>query len=119
MKETVLAVHNQLYDTPESIARNLTILVQNLRTASEDIRILGTMYILELLESKESDNSVRKVLVTEKVLKVVYLNIIELKQDYKTSQNIEFSVLCGKVIAAIGLQHSFVNDTVYLKATNQ
>jgi hypothetical protein len=28
-------------------------------------------------------------------------------------------VLCGKVVASIGLQHSFVNDTVSLKATNQ
>ena len=94
-------------------------MVQSLRSTSEDIRILGTMYILELLESKEKDNQVRKVLVTPKVLKVVYLNILELKQDYQTKQNIEFSVLCGKVIAAIGLQHQFVNDTVYLKATNQ
>jgi hypothetical protein len=76
------------------------------------------MYILELLESNEKENKVRKVLVSPKVLKVVYLNIIDLKQDYLTQQNIEFSVICGKVIAAIGLQHQFVNDTVYLKATN-
>ena len=60
----------------------MTILVQSLRSTSEDIRILGTMYILELLESKDKDNQVRKVLVTAKVLKVVYLNILELKQDY-------------------------------------
>lgn len=72
-------MHNELYQTPESIAKNLIILVQSLRTASEDIRILGTKYILELLESKDKNNNVRKVLVTNKVLKVVYLNIIELK----------------------------------------
>jgi len=96
-------VHNELYQTDDSIAKNIIILVQTLRSASEDIRILGTMYILELLESKEKDNNVRKVLVSNKVLKVVYLNIIDLKQDFKTQQNIEFSILCGKIIAAIGL----------------
>jgi hypothetical protein len=61
------------------------------------------MYILELLESKEKDNNVRKVLITNKVLKIVYLNIIELKKDYETKSNIDFSILCGKVVAAIGL----------------
>ena len=61
------------------------------------------MYILELLESKDRDNNVRKILVKDTVLKVVYLNIIDLKKDYQTKQNIEFSILCGKVVAAIGL----------------
>ena len=37
------------------------------------------MYILELLETKDKDNNVRKVLVSGRVLKIVYLNIIELK----------------------------------------
>ena len=119
MHAAVQQVHNELYSSPEKIADNLMFLVQTLKTASEDIRILGAMYILELLESKDSKNQVRKVLVSNKVLKHVYLNVIDLKQDYKTKQNIEFSVLCGKIIAAIGLQHSFVNDNVYLKATNQ
>jgi hypothetical protein len=59
-------------------------LVQNLRSASEDIRILSTQYILELLEMKSKDYNVRKVLVTPRVLKIVYLNIIDLKQDYQT-----------------------------------
>ena len=86
---------------------------------SEDIRILSTQYLLELLETKNKDYIVRKVLVSPRVLRIVYLNIIELKQDYITPQNVEFSVLCGKVIACIGLQHNFVSDGVALKATNQ
>lgn len=82
MKDAVQHVHNELYSTDKSIAENLIILVQSLRSASEDIRILGTMYILELLETKDKDNNVRKVLVSNKVLKIVYLNVIELNQDY-------------------------------------
>jgi hypothetical protein len=82
MKDAVQYVHNELYKDDRKIGENLIILVQSLRSASEDIRILGTKYILELLETKEKENNVRKVLVSSKVLKIVYLNIIELKQDY-------------------------------------
>ena len=119
MRDAVQCVHNELYSSEKKIADNLIVLVQGLKSASEDIRILSTRYILELLEAKNNSYNVRKVLVSNRVLKIVYLSIIDLKQDYQTEQNIEFSVLCGKVIAAIGLQHSFVNDTVNLKATNQ
>lgn len=79
MKDAVKAVHSELYSSDANIAKNLVILVQNLKHSSEDIRILSTRYILELLELKEKDNNVRKVLVSMKVLKVVYLNIIDLK----------------------------------------
>lgn len=71
------------------------------------------------MESKHSDDRIRKKLVEFKILKTVYTNVVALKQDYKTEKSIELSVLCGKVIAAIGLQHAFVNDELTLKATNQ
>ena len=103
MKDAVHCVHTELYSTEKKIADNLIVLVQGLKSASEDIRILSTRYILELLEDKDNSYNVRKVLVSNRVLKIVYLSIIDLKQDYQTEQNKEFSVLCGKVIAAIGL----------------
>ena len=79
MKEAVQHVHNELYSSDKKIADNLIILVQNLRSASEDIRILSTQYILELLETKNKEYNVRKVLVSPRVLKIVYLSIIDLK----------------------------------------
>lgn len=65
------------------------------------------------------DDPVRKKLIEPKILKQVYTNVIQLKQNFNTEKNVEFSVLCGKVIAAIGLNHPFVNDDICLKATNQ
>jgi len=79
MKEAVKVVQDALYTTDQSIAANLVILVQNLKCSSEDIRILSARYILELLESKDKENNARKVLVSNKVLKAVYLNVIDLK----------------------------------------
>ena len=108
-----------MYATEGKTAKNLGEMVKNLKGSSEVIRVLSTKYILELLESKNSEYLVRKVLVSDKVLKNVYFSIIDIKHDYSSDLKFEFSVLCGKVIAAIGLQHSFVNDTVCLKAKNQ
>jgi len=79
MKDAVQCVHNELYSSETKIAENLIVLVQGLKSASEDIRILSTRYILELLEAKNNTNNVRKVLVSNKVLKIVYLSIIDLK----------------------------------------
>jgi len=59
------------------------------------------------------------VLVSPEVLKVVYQGLLELKQQYKNKKNKEFAILCAKCIASIGLCHSFVNDPVLLKASNQ
>ena len=58
---------------------------------------------MEILESKDNANAIRKKLVEFEILKCVYINVVSLKQDYKTEKSIELSVLCGKVIAAIGL----------------
>ena len=44
--------------------------------------------------------------------------MIELKHDDNTENNVELSVLCAKVIAAIGLPHLFLNHA-QLEATNQ
>ena len=70
---------------------------------------MGVRYILELIEMKEA-NPVRNVLVEPEILQIVYEAIINLKHDDCTEKNVELSVLCGKVIAAIGLAHSFTND---------
>ena len=51
-------------------------------------------------------------------LKTHARNEIKTVKCDKTEKSIELSVLCGKVIAAIGLQHAFVNDELTLKATN-
>ena len=103
MKEAVQSVYNELYSSEEKIASNLIALIQNMSNSSEDIRVLCAQYILELLECKGPENKVREVLVSEKVLKVVYLSVIDLKKDYTTQLNVKFSVFCGKIIAAIGL----------------
>lgn len=79
MQEAVQCVHDELYSSEKKIAENLIILVQGLRSASEDIRILSTRYILELLERKNNSDKVRRVLVSNRVLKIVYLSIIDLK----------------------------------------
>lgn len=52
MRDAVQCVHNELYSSEKKIADNLIVLVQGLKSASEDIRILSTRYILELLEAK-------------------------------------------------------------------
>ena len=119
MREPVEIVANELYDTETKIAKNLVYHVGNLKNQSEDIKILGVKSVLEILECKNGEDKIRKKLVEQKVLKIVYMNVVSLKQDYKTEKSIELSVLCGKVIAAIGLQHAFVNDELTLKATNQ
>ena len=64
MGDVVKQVHRELYCDEASIARNLIILVQGLKGTSEDIRVLSLKYVLELLESKEKENTVRKVLVS-------------------------------------------------------
>ena len=119
MKDPVDIIYNELYDTEAKIGQNLIYHVKNLKNQSEDIKILGVKYILEILESKDNANAIRKKLVEFKILKCVYINVVSLKQDYKTEKSIELSVLCGKVIAAIGLQHTFVNNELTLQATNQ
>jgi hypothetical protein len=53
------------------------------------------------------------------MLKVVYQGILELKQNCNTAKNQQFGVICARVVAAIGFCHSFVNDPILLKATNQ
>ena len=92
--------------------------VQMLEMSNLDIRMLGVRYILELLEKPESDD-IRKVLVTPDVLRVVYHGILQLKQRSKSSKNQSIGIMSGKVLAAIGLCHNFVNDPLLLRATNQ
>lgn len=117
MRDAVQCVHNELYSSEKKIADNLIVLVQGLKSASEDIRILSTRYILELLEAKNNSYNVRKVLVSNRVLKIVYLSIIGLKQDNQTDQNRDSYVLCGKIIGAIGI--GFLYESSKLRANNQ
>lgn len=117
MKDTVAIVANELYTTRETIAENLKKHVLSLQTANEDIRILNTMYILELLEQKETDE-IRKVLMSPDVLKVVYQNILEVKHTFTTEKSEKLAIICARCIAYIGLCHPFVNDPLILKATN-
>lgn len=109
---------NELYKSPEDIAESLKQLVQTLQTGNQDIRLLNTTYILELLEQQEQ-SAVRKVLVSPDILKIVYQGILEMPQDYKEEKSRRLSIICAKCIAAIGLCQAFVNDPLTLKATNQ
>lgn len=118
IKKVVTLVSNELYVTKEDIAKNLKDHVLMLEKSNLDIRILGVQYILELLEEPET-NEIRKVLVTPEVLRVVYHGVLALKQRSSTYKNQKIGQMCGKVIAAIGLCHQFVNDPVLLRATNQ
>ena len=52
------------------------------------------------------------------MLKVVFQGILELKHSCFTAKNQQFGSLCGRVIGAIGISHSFVNDPILLKVTN-
>ena len=88
-----------------------------LEKSNLDIRMLGVKYILELLEQPEKDE-IRRVLVSPEVLRVVYHGILQLKQRSASRRNQEIGQMSGKVIAAIGLCHQFVNDPVLLRATN-
>ena len=119
MEKIVQIFYQELYSNEKSIGQNLLYHINNLKNQSEDLRILGVWYLLEIIEQKDMDDPVRKKLIEPKILKQVYTNVIQLKQNFNTEKNVEFSVLCGKVIAAIGLNHPFVNDDICLKATNQ
>ena len=114
----VKLVSNELYATKADTAKHLKEHVQMLEKSNLDIRMLGVQYILELLEQPEQDE-IRRVLVTPEVLRVVYHGILQLKQRSSTCKNHRIGVMSGKVIAAIGLCHQFVNDPVLLRATNQ
>ena len=48
--------------------------------------MLGVQYILELLEQQEA-HEIRKVLVTNDVLRVVYHGILQLKQKNISNKN--------------------------------
>ena len=50
LSESINIVAYELYKSPEDIAESLKCLVQSLQTGNEDIRLLNTTYILELLE---------------------------------------------------------------------
>lgn len=52
-----------------------------LKHSSLDLRILKVRYILEILE-EVPENEVRKVLVQQEVLKVVYHSIQDLQQNW-------------------------------------
>jgi hypothetical protein len=52
------------------------------------------------------------------MLKVVNQGILELKQKCKTDKNQQFGIICARVVGAIGFCHSFVNESIMLKATN-
>jgi len=84
--EVVTLISNELYATKDDIATNLKEHVISLRKANEDIRILGTRYILELLETKQMIE-IRNVLVSKEVLRVVYSSILDMKQAYKSNAN--------------------------------
>ena len=107
---------SELYSDPAAIQENLLWHAQSLIRKSEDIQILGVRYLLELIELKDG-TGVRATLVKENVLKGIYQAVIELKHDDCTERNVELSVLCAKVIAAIGLPHLFLNHA-QLEATN-
>lgn len=62
LRESVQIIAQHLYSTPEDITENLKYLVSSLQTGNEDIRLLNTTYLLELLEQTEP-SAVRKVLV--------------------------------------------------------
>ncbi len=62
LRESVQIIAQHLYSTPEDITENLKYLVGSLQTGNEDIRLLNTTYLLELLEQTEP-SAVRKVLV--------------------------------------------------------
>ena len=62
LRESVQIIAQHLYSTPEDITENLKYLVTSLQTGNEDIRLLNTTYLLELLEQTEP-SAVRKVLV--------------------------------------------------------
>jgi hypothetical protein len=71
LRDSISIISSHLYNTPDDIAENLRHMITTLQTGNEDIRILNTTYILELLEQQEQ-NSVRKVLVSPELLKIVY-----------------------------------------------
>ena len=108
----------QIYNNTDQIGENLKYLFNQLSLINEDQRILNTMYILELLETQDPENEIRKVLVSPEVLKCLYQCILDLPQQYKTEKNKQLSIICAKIIASIGLCQPFVNDPLTLKATN-
>ena len=50
LKDAISIISQHLYSTTDDIAENLKYLVRSLQTGNEDIRLLNTTYILELLE---------------------------------------------------------------------
>ncbi len=60
----------------------------------------------------------RKVIVSQDILKIVYQGILEMPQDYKQEKSRKLSIICAKCVASIGLCQPFVNDPLTLKATN-
>ena len=71
LKDSISIISQHLYSCQDDIADNLKYLVRSLQTGNEDIRLLNTTYILELLEQSEH-NQVRKVIVSHDILKIVY-----------------------------------------------
>ncbi len=71
LKDSISIISQHLYSCQDDIADNLKYLIRSLQTGNEDIRLLNTTYILELLEQSEH-NSVRKVIVSQDILKIVY-----------------------------------------------
>lgn len=102
LKESISIISSHLYSNPDDIADNLKHLVHSLQTGNEDIRILDTTYILELLEQQEQ-NAVRRILVSPDILKIVYQGILEMPQEYILEKSRQLSLECAKVIASIGL----------------
>ena len=78
IEQVTRIIANELYSSRDDIVKNIKEHVYSLKRSNEDIRLLSTKYILEILESKEA-TEVKKVLVSPDVLKIVYHSILELK----------------------------------------
>ena len=52
------------------------------------------------------------------ILKVVLQGILKLKQKCNTDKSQQFGLFFARFVGAIGVFHSFDNDSILLKATN-
>jgi hypothetical protein len=82
IKQIVQLVQSELYSSKEEIAKNLKEHVYCLSKSNYDVKFLAVKYIQEMLESPVKDE-IRKVLVSQDVLRVVFQGLFELEKTTK------------------------------------
>ena len=111
-------MHADLYANEDKIEQSLLALLKQIRSSSEDIKLLLVRYILEILEQKDT-NEIRKKLISTDMLEEVSKTLLLIQHDNVAQSSKQLCIATGKCIAFIGLCRPFTHDRILLKASNQ